>query len=79
MTKKDNEDLETLLNVGSVIMIMLIMMRSLWWDQLRDHCHISVKYRGSAHRDCNNNVKSQNFCLFSQSKKSYDLQLLCKN
>ena len=29
MTKKDNEDLETLLNVGSVIMIMLIMMRSL--------------------------------------------------
>ena len=29
------------------------MMRSL----IRDHCHIPGKYRGSAHRDCNVNVK----------------------
>ena len=25
--------------------------------KVRDHCHISEKYRGSAHTDCNINVK----------------------
>ena len=25
--------------------------------KVRDHCHITGKYRGSAHRDCNSNVK----------------------
>ena len=25
--------------------------------KVRDHCHITGKYRGSAHRDCNINVK----------------------
>ena len=25
--------------------------------KLRDHCHTTIKYRGSAHRDCNINVK----------------------
>ena len=25
--------------------------------KVRDHCHISRKYRGSANRDCNINVK----------------------
>ena len=25
--------------------------------KVRDHCQISRKYRGSAHRDCNVNVK----------------------
>ena len=24
---------------------------------VRDHCHITEKYRGSAHRDCNINLK----------------------
>ena len=46
--------LRTLLNVGFEI-----------WDndyidgdvKVRDHCHITRKYRGSAHRDCNINVK----------------------
>ena len=27
---------------------------------VRDHCHITRKYRGSAGRDCNNNVKLNN-------------------
>ena len=26
--------------------------------KVRDHCHITGKYRGSAHRDCNFKVKS---------------------
>ena len=25
--------------------------------EVRDHCHITEKYRGSAHRDCNINLK----------------------
>ena len=25
--------------------------------KVRDHCHITGKYRSSAHRDCNINVK----------------------
>ena len=25
--------------------------------KLRDHCHITGKYRGSPHRDCNINLK----------------------
>ena len=25
--------------------------------KVRDHCHITGKYRGSAHRDCNISVK----------------------
>ena len=25
--------------------------------KVRDHCHITRKYRGSAHKDCNINVK----------------------
>ena len=52
MTKKDNEDFENSTKCwicdndyinGDV--------------KVRDHCHITGKYRGSAHRDCNINVK----------------------
>ena len=43
--------MRTLLNVVSVTMIMLIDVK------VRDHCRITGKYRGSAHRDCNINVK----------------------
>ena len=28
-----------------------------WCCEVRDHCHITRKYRGSAHRDFNINVK----------------------
>ena len=38
---------------------------------MRDHCHIFGKYRGSAHRDCNINVKLSHKIPFqiSQPKK----------
>ena len=26
-------------------------------DKVRDHCHVTRKYRGSAHRDCNISLK----------------------
>ena len=52
MTKKDNEDFEN--------------SSKCWiYDndfidgdvKVRDQCHITKKYKGSAHRDCNINVK----------------------
>ena len=51
--------------------------------KVRDHSHITGKYRGSAHRGCNINVKLNhlNVCCILQPKK-YDSQLiiqeLCK-
>ena len=52
MTKKENEDFENLIKCwicdndyidGDV--------------KVRNHCHITGRYRGSANRDCNINVK----------------------
>ena len=38
--------------------------------KLRDHCHITGKYRGSPHRDCNINLKfNDKFCRIWQTKK----------
>ena len=51
--------LRTLQNVGSVIMINTDV-------KVRDHCNITGKYRGSAHRDCNITFKIK-------SKNSYHL------
>ena len=45
--------LKTLLNVGFVI----IFTFSVYDFKVRDHCHITGKYRDSAHRDCNIKVK----------------------
>ena len=38
--------------------------------KVRNHCHITEKYRDTAHRDCNINVKlnQKNFCQISQPK-----------
>ena len=34
-------------------------------DKVRDHCHITAKYRGPAHRQCNLKLKIQkNYLLF---------------
>ena len=38
--------------------------------KVRDHCHITLRYRGFAHRDCNINVKLNiNSSRISQSQK----------
>ena len=49
--------------------------------KVRDHCHITGKYRGSAHRDCNINVKlNHKILVVFHILKNYDSHLiLCKN
>ena len=53
-------------------MIMLIMML-----KIRDHCHITGKYRGSAHGDCNTNfeLKHKISAVF-YNLKNYDSNLI---
>ena len=47
--------------------------------KVRDHCHITGKYKGSAHRDCNINVKlNHKIIIVFQNLKNYDSILLCK-
>ena len=52
MTKKDNEDIE--------ISTKCWIYNNDYIDndvKVRDYCHITGKYRGSAHRDCDINVE----------------------
>ena len=74
MTKQDNDDIEN---------------STKWWTcdkdyidtdvKVRDHCHISGKYRGSAHRDCNINVKlNQKILLVFHNLENYDSHLIMK-
>ena len=45
--------------------------------RVRDHCHISGKYRGSAHGDCNIKVKINHKSLIAfHCLKNYDSHLL---
>ena len=43
----------------------------------RDHCHITGKYSGATHRDCNINVSLYyKFSLVFPNLKSYDAHLI---
>ena len=45
--------------------------------KVKDHCHITVKYRGSAHRDCNINVKlNHKISIVFHNLKNYDSHLI---
>ena len=45
--------------------------------KIRDHCHITGKYRGSAHRDCNINLKlNQKIPITFHNLKNYDSHLI---
>ena len=52
MTKKNNEGFEN--STKSLICDNAYVYGDV---KVRDHCHITGKYRGSAHRDCNINIK----------------------
>ena len=47
--------------------------------KVRDNCHIAGKYRGSAHRDCNINLKlNHKVRVVFQNQKNYDSHLTIK-
>ena len=61
----------TLLNVGSMIMVILIMVLS------KDHYYITEKHRSSAHRDCHLNIKiNHKICVLFCNLKNYDSDLI---
>ena len=50
---------------------------------VRDHCHVTGRYRGSSHRDCNINVKlNHKILVLFHNLKNYDSRVimpdLCK-
>ena len=48
--------------------------------KVRDHCQITGKYRGSAHRDCNINVKLNHIIpVVYQNLKCCDSHLIKQN
>ena len=48
-------------------------------EKVRDHCHITGKYRGAAHWSCNINLKiSKNLTVIFHNLKGYDSHLIFK-
>ena len=46
--------------------------------KVRNHCHITGKYRGSVHTDCNVNVKlNHKIPVVFYNPKNYDSHLIC--
>ena len=55
--------------------------REILSDKVRDHCHVTGKYRGPAHNTCNINVKSKdsNFIRYAfHNFSNYDCHLFFK-
>ena len=69
MTKEDNEEFENsnkywICDIDADV-------------KVRDHCHITGKYRGSGHRDCNINVKlNHKIPVVFHNLKNYDSHLV---
>ena len=72
MTKEDNEDFEDSTKCW--------ICDNAYADgdvKVRDHCHITGKYRGSVHRDCNINVKlNHKIPVVFHNLKNYDSQFI---
>ena len=48
--------------------------------KLRDHCHITGKYRVSAHKSCNINlILNRIIPIVFQNLKNYDCHHICRN
>ena len=71
MTKQDNEDFENSTKCWVYDADYIDI------DIKADHCHVTGKYRGSAHRDCDINVKSNHkISVVFHSLNNYDSHLL---
>ena len=72
MTEADNEDFEN--------SIKCCICSNDYIDsdiKVRDHYHITGKYRGSLHRDCNINIKlSRKIPVVFHNLKNYDSHLI---
>ena len=72
MTKLDNEDFEN--------STKCLICDNDYVDndvKVRDHCHITGKYEGSVHRDCNANVKlNHKVSAIFHNLKNYDSHLI---
>ena len=72
MTKEDDEDFENSTKCW--------LCDNTYADgnaKVKHHCHITVKYRGSAHRDCNINVKlNHKISIVFHNLKNYDSHLI---
>ena len=72
MTKKDNKDFKNYFSCW--------IYDNDYVDnevKVRDHCHITGKYRGSAHRDCNINLNlNQKISVVFSQPKNYDSHLI---
>ena len=74
MTAKQNEEFEK-----SNICWICGKLIDLDDNKVRDHCHITGKYRGSSHWNCNINLKiSQKVPVIFHNLKSYDNHLIFK-
>ena len=74
MTKKDEEDFKN-------NNICRFCEKEITSDKVRDHCHLTGKYRGPAHSKCNSNVtqKQSNFIPFLfQIFSNYDCHMFLK-
>ena len=74
MTKKDNEDFEN--------STRRLICHNDYIDgdvKIRGHCHITGKYRGSAHRDCDMNVKlNHKVLVVFHNLQNYDSHIIMK-
>ena len=72
MTEEDNEDFEN--------SIKCCICNNDYIDsdvKVRDHYHITGKYRGSLHRDCNINIKlNRKIPVVFHNLKNYDSHLI---
>ena len=74
MTKEDDEDFEISANINIRFVIMFIIYGDI---KVRYHSDINGKYRGSAHRDCNINVKlNHKIPTVFHNLKNYDSHLI---
>ena len=74
MTQGDKKDFD-------IINICRFCEKEMLSDKVRDHCHLTGKYRGPAHNTCNINVKQKdsNFIPFAFHKFStYDCNMFLK-